>query len=161
MALDVSVPASAQLAVTQELSTAEQLRRANLGDFTPPNLEPLPPVPNSSSLLDIMPYLMKLALADTTLLIRLVLAFSCMAISKSSGSVALHCSFLLPEPRPMTTRAAFSLNFMPELQRVPSSLRFQKLTPLLLAWARACGPGVVQDSSRPPDCGTQPGCFPG
>eukprot|EP00951_Prasinocladus_malaysianus_P012275 scaffold91463_cov43-Prasinocladus_malaysianus.AAC.1 len=48
------------------------------------NLAPLPDPPKSSGLLDVLPYLFKLALSDSTLLVRLMGAFTLMGISKSS-----------------------------------------------------------------------------
>ena len=72
--------------------TVEELRSASLGDFRTPDLAALPPTPDSSKLVDVMPYLLNLVMSDRTLMFRLVIAFTCLAISKGTGKLAQHSS---------------------------------------------------------------------
>jgi len=56
-----------------------------LGDLQSPNLAPLPPTPKSSVLLDVMPYLLKLAMSENHLIARLACALGFLGIAKAAG----------------------------------------------------------------------------
>ena len=77
-------------------SSAQQHPAHHIGQGPPP----LPPPPVTGRLVDVVPYLLRLALAEKKLMWRVALAMTCMVISKMAGEAAAAGSMVQGAPCP-------------------------------------------------------------
>ena len=87
----LQVAAAGTGAAAFDIPSQQEVRQKAANRIKSPGPKPaqLPPPPKSTSLLDVLPYLTKLAVSDAQLYWRLGLAFVLMIASKAAGSAAL------------------------------------------------------------------------